>query len=742
MTRNIFQLIGVTAAFFTLLVALPYFVYGMHKQAGETLPKLFLTFCISSAQVAMSAYLLGFLNVFTPIVTYTLFLMEYIAIFVLVRRKNILQMISDAYRFVIMLNKGYYKLRVERKKRIDKLRLWFKAFYRKCVRGQTIWAILMVAAFGFGMYIRILPVVWNSPFGGNDLYTHTEWTKFMMMGDVYYRGVYPMGMHCVAAVMSVLFPINVVTVIRMIAIPYTFVMMLGVYFTIRALFPSRWAALAAMAVYACIFTVTFEAYWRHSFAFPQETSMVYWVIAVGAFIRLLRHPNADQTENLHLYTFCMALLGIVLVHPFSLMPAGIFCVIFFVVFIRKIFAERARLFKRLFVGVALAFVVGIVPLITGVALGKELDGSFEWGMETILGVSEEEGEAIPETEEAQEEQAIAAEPAPKAPLLERAKSYALGFYESAIAENLGGSYTHTFYAILATFPLFLLLIIRRKTRLNGLIILGYVIYNFIMFAFLNGIASGLPKLMTYDRAEQFYSVFECGLYAIPIQVLASIGGRARKALAFLASAAVLAFVYQFNGLKYAESFATANSLRAQWNGAVYAYYDIVYEYPADNWTIVSPVDEVSLTMGEGYHYELVDFIREMEAYNESMEITIPTQYVFFYVEKYPLNQEVLNDIEASSVPLSAEEAYESLVELPEVSYASLIYQDYSIRRIMEAKINLWCEVYARHFPDDISVVYEDRELKVYCLRQNVFAFSNLAIDYGGNSFDGKKAAPR
>jgi hypothetical protein len=742
MIDNALQLLAVSAGFFLLLIVCPYFVYGMYKREGETFPKVLFTFCCSSAQTILSIYLMSFLNVFTQLMTYALFITEYLFIYVFVRRKTIIKTITDAYQFVLLLNKGYYKTRVELRKLRRGLFAQIGIAWGKCFHRKGFWAFCVIVAFAAGMAIRMAPVILNKPFGGNDLYVHTQWTKALMDGDVFFRGVYPLGMHCISVAIALLFRINIVTLIRMVEIPFAFMMMAGVFFTIYALFSNRWAALTAIAIYGCYFTVTFEAYWRQSIAFPQETSMVYWVIASGIFVRLLRYEKADRIEKRYFYCFCFALLCVVLVHPFSLMPAGIFCAIFFALFIRKILADRARLLRRLVVGVALAFAVGVVPLVTGVALGKPLDSSFAWGLESIQGVP-----ALVGDEEA--EQVV-----DRTPIFQRIRNYFVNFYQSARSNDIGYAYSHTvkdtvgysyaktFYANLITMPMSLILLIMRKTRTSGVLMLGYTLYNFIMFAFLNGVQSGLPKLMTFDRAEQFYAVFECGLYAIPVKMLASIGARAQKAITAFGSAAVLIFMYQLVGFKYVQPFATGNSIRAQWNGAVQAYYDIVDEYPKGQWTIVSPVDEVALTMQEGYHYELVDFIKAMEYYDESMVIHIPTDYVFFYVEKYPLNQEDYYNIESSYVPLDPEEAFEPFPELGSVGLASEVYQDYLTRRILEAKINLWCEVYARHFPDDMSVFYEDNELKVYCFKQNMFKYSNLAIDYGGNSYDGRNDAPK
>lgn len=49
-----------------------------------------------------------------------------------------------------------------------------------------------------------------------------------------------------------------------------------------------------------------------------------------------------------------------------------------------------------------------------------------------------------------------------------------------------------------------------------------------------------------------------------------------------------------------------------------------------------------------------------------------------------------------------------------------------------AKAYYWAQEYEKYFKNEMDVYYEDQELIVYRVRQNVYAINNFSIDYGMN----------
>lgn len=72
------------------------------------------------------------------------------------------------------------------------------------------------------------------------------------------------------------------------------------------------------------------------------------------------------------------------------------------------------------------------------------------------------------------------------------------------------------------------------------------------------------------------------------------------------------------------------------NGAVECLSNIIKENKDRTWTILSANDELRMMDKHGYHYETLDLLKDMKK-NPDKRITIPTKYLYIYVEKTPLN---------------------------------------------------------------------------------------------------------
>ena len=162
---------------------------------------------------------------------------------------------------------------------------------------------------------------------------------------------------------------------------------------------------------------------------------------------------------------------------------------------------------------------------------------------------------------------------------------------------------------------------------------------------------------------------------------------------------------------------------------------ILDEYEDFKWTVISPVNELGITLNNGYHYELIDFLLDQEDWNEDMILRIPTKYVFLFVEKRPISRygtEVLpgDDELKHRAFVSMEDANKDLIryEASKSNY-NYIYQ----RDIVMSKAYYWAKQYIKYFPREMHVFYEDDEIVIYKIDQNEYALNNFAIDYGFNS---------
>ncbi len=100
------------------------------------------------------------------------------------------------------------------------------------------------------------------------------------------------------------------------------------------------------------------------------------------------------------------------------------------------------------------------------------------------------------------------------------------------------------------------------------------------------------------------------------------------------------------------------------------------------------------------------------------EFTIPSEYVFFIVEKI-----AYKDTTSESPYVNPQLAAQDMI------YTASI-QDYQERRLhIESKAYYWGRAMLKAYPNNFSVYFEDDAVIVYMLRQNTYYPFSLRIDY-------------
>ncbi len=703
MLENALQLIEVTAAYGALFLLAPYWLYGMRKRPEDFLTKLMLTLSLSTIQVVMSVYLLAFLHILSFFTLAALLLIETGLIYSRTRGITPWNRAQALYAFIMHVHDGHYKLRVFAREAFRRTLRAVLIWFKRLVLPQLLFVAAMAACLGFAFYIRAWPVITRMPYGVSDLYTYTSWVKALMNNQVFSSGVYFFGLHNVVASMAVLFRIDVVTLLRMFGVVFNMIGVLAVYWLARQILTSRWTAVLSMLIFSLIELYPPTSYFRQSYALSQEFSQLFWLIAGGFFIRFLRNPSRDG-----LWSFGAALCAIVLAHFYGIMVAGFFCAVYAVVYLPMLLRERALWLRRLAVVVAVAFAVGLLPMAVGLVTGIELEPSFLWGLSVVSETNPEAAAVVPAVQSSFAQRTLEATQLPLSFHIER------------------------LIPLLLSLCMAVYLIIRKPTRARGLPMLGLCGFQAVMYALHLAVPLGLPPLMDYLRAMMFFTMTFSMLYVIPLELMEFLpSDKARTAVTVAAFALVAPMALRY-GVK-----TPFNSALIELDGSVSTYYDIKHEYPSHTWTIVSPVEETTLVQGTGHHYELYEFLQKMDPYSKTTNIEIPTAEVFFYVEKIPLNHELVDNADATKPypmdPLEAKQPLPQISDLP-VPIGNGPYVYYYSRRILMAKVDEWAQAFMQQFPDDMSVYYEDDELIVYHYRQNMYHLTNFAIDYGFNPY--------
>ena len=684
---NLCLLVAACAFFFLLR---PYFVLHLARRKAPALDTFFVAFTASALQLILTMYLLLFVR-----------LLHFASLLALLLLEDVLAArVSYGAAFHARIRGTLAYVRHVRGGYIAPRRMWQNAHSRgtASVRRALTWGkrrwlplLLLAGGLGFGVAMRAAPVFAKAAYGVTDLYVYTEWIKAALGNNVFVNGVYFYGMHNLVAGLSVLFGFDVVTLLRLMGLLNGGLLLLAAYWLSATLFRGRLLpALCALA--SCLLRLFPEGWsFRQPYLLAQEFSQLFMLISAGFFVRYLRAPSRGL-----LALFAASMAGVLLSHYYGALVLALFCVTFAAVHIDVLLKNRGARLRELAVVVVVAVVVGLAPLGIGLLQGKPLEASFGWGFSVMATAADTPAVVQSRPTVAQQIQWMHAE--------------SLLWAVAAAAVTAGLSF------------------LRRVHRPQARRMCGMVLYHALLLVLMLSKSLGLPPLMDEMRCGMFLGVTAPLLFFLPLEGALALPPRSLRVGTAALICGVLGFYFARMPL-----YEQTSLNRAQHDGAVYAYYDIAREHPKGQWTIVSPVEEMSFCMGRGYHYELYDFIALQENFDWDRVLEIPTRYVFFYVEKQPLNYERIENLGAPLPwPITSEEAMQPVYKNTGTGRGDTAYVRYAYRRVLESKMFFWAESFAQAFPDDTSIYYEDDMLRVYKYTQNMYNLTNFALPYAYN----------
>ena len=473
-----------------------------------------------------------------------------------------------------------------------------------------------------------------------------------------------------------------------------------------------------------------------------------------------------EVRQQYLFFFMLSLSLSLAAHFYDTIVLGVFCVGIGLGFFFRLFQPK-YLGKIVAAGI-LGIVLAVIPLVVGVAVGNKLEGSLYWAMGVMKGKDSDTsssntvtvtltpqdqtgnstgtGDTQARTESTGTGGTQAGtestgtgdgsnvagtgqttQPA-KDPLSVRLKRSFFAI-RGQLSDNVFAS--RMFYAnltlacIACLFVLGLIFVLLGKRSYGGLLwsmgLLG------ILMSVLQSLAAlGLPELMDTSRTSIFMAYFIGLFFAMCMDgVLTLFLGWTRhrwiQSIASFLLLTVLTGVYTVSPQLKRKAVPIA---RFESNGAIICLTNILRENKNFTWTIVSANDELRMCEDYGYHSEPIRLLHELEHMKEGDEVTIPTKFVYFYVEKEmvnyayyePLDQRI--SVEGAMEPLPVEE-----------KMSSYRYQN---RWIVMSHLYYWAEAFKTLYPNEMTVYYEDDKFICYRLEQNVDSLYNLLIDYGYN----------
>lgn len=640
--------------------------------------------------------------------------------------------------------------------------------------------LFAIAYFSYGAFQ-------NHSYGWGDMYVHHAWIYGLKEGNIFSAGVYPEAMHCFIYSMDVLFGISIYSCLLFLGEIHVAALLVAVYCLFREILKSRYTVYLILAAFLTIDVVCIDEIYgmaRLQYTIPQEFGLYTLFLCTLYLIRFLKRENKGFDGNLFL--FMTSLAASLAIHFYVTIMAFFLCASFAVFGLNQIF--RKKNFGVLVTAVILGVVISTLPMVLAFASGIPLQGSLNWGMniingtdtkegrsqavqtstgettETMTGITAEKGSenasSLPSQSQLDSQQGTVIEMesstnVPKTPLVKRVADavirslklvYQYGYVQLYGRSRAGWLLRFSIIAAILTLVNVVISIVRLK-KISFSMYAGITTASFLFMLLYAAPFLGLPEIIAGARLCLPEQILLLAMMAIPADELFFLlektkAGHFAPQISLAGVLAIYAgtnYFGVFHGYLYYEL--------TRYNAAVELTSEIMDAYPQYSYTIISTTEELYQSVEDARHEEILDF------YNKSrlVDYYIPTEYLFFYIEKNPIyyaqyhffsgprwlgQDKYTKYYEYSTAVLSigdgiehseiSEEAVgESLLTTSKASDAySLIIN----RTILESEMYHWCQEFKTRLPNEIKVYYEDENFICYVVKQNPAHLYNLNLE--------------
>ena len=655
--------------------------------------------------------------------------------------------------------KGFLYRVKNRSMAVLKKAVWL--FYCEVVCNTLQWILAgAVIAALFWIYGRQLVLTYG--YRASDIPVHLNWINQMSRGNLFASGVYPFGFHCMVYYLHAVFGFDTYVILCVFYLVQVFFIYIVLLAMLKLLCRSLYLPYAGIMVYILGSFWARQTYSRFGSSLPQEFGMIFVIPSVYFLIRFFQTEKKNlknRETRLILGCFALAFSLTLAIHFYGTMIAGLCCIGIAVGFCTRFLNKEY--FRRIMLTGIISVFLAVLPMGIAFAGGTPLQGSLGWGLSVINGDSSDtedtsENEAaqkqameemaarlIENTQNSNSESVQTGEipvitEAPKHSLADKAREIPKKMKNlremmiRRIQEFIINSQEQwCAYAVLAGIAVLILLglvfiILRRITYGEMLMSAGFCMGILTLLLCAGNL--GLPVLMDPARCSIYYvyllivSITVLGdglLYLIFMPRILTIP---RNAVSFILTVSMAAGMMHQGLVKTPDFISDYVS-----NGAITCLTNIIKENKDETWTIVSANDETQMGLDHGWHYETITFLRKQEHINKDTKLIIPTEKVYFFIEKIPLNYSVVYS--GSGQSISKKGASQSLPNSGGIG----MYQGEG-RWILMSRMYYWAQAFMEMYPNEMKVYYESEDFVCYVTPQNMYHQYNFAIDYGYNEF--------
>lgn len=663
----------------------------------------------------------------------------------------------------------------------------------KRTNGHRIEYFLLVVVVVYGMIYFSYSAFVEPSYGTSDMYVHHSWIYGLQEGKIFSGGIYPEGMHCFIYAMNALFGVSVYSSLHFLAGIYVSTLLVSVYCFLKEIMHSRYTGILILTAFLTLDLVSFDAIAsmaRLQWTLPQEFGLFTMLLGALYLVRYLRGERAARKENgkrkwivwdENLLIFVLAVAGSIVTHFYVTIMAFFLCIPFAMVGIRQLFHHGN--FRSLLSAVIIGIFIAAIPMGAAYATGIPFQGSIGWALNIIKdsGGQEINTEIGPEAAENTDNETehinfntqsadsplsghngninkgipVQQEISTKEKILKKVSQ--LGYQLENVANRLYENAYVPLYGDRAKWIVLFTLIgagigavcflitsmIRRQIVLDGY--LGITLATIVFMVAYRPGTVGLPSLIDCTRLCSSEQMLIIAMMLIPIDLFLSVlqFTRGRVILPCLTLLGIGGIYCGTNYFGVYHGYMYISMTR--YSAAVEVTKEVSHKFPKNKFTIISPTDELYQTIEYGRHEEIMTLLRNMQ----DGTYVIPTEYLFFFVEKEPilyaqyhfvtgpnwLANEKYAPLSPSSITSEGKQVIHSEISKESAEqnqmYFSLLsdtYKNFTSRNIIESKMYYWCENLMKKYPDEMNVYYEDDQFICYVLKQNTYRLVSLEKD--------------
>lgn len=769
-TLNVIQFIQLLIGYLGFTVGLPALVFYRKVKRFPAAVRFLIYFTIGNFYVINLVQVLELLHISYRI---TLFLFTFVPALLLSVKIYHIPVISyvkkvlDECRHYILRELGFKSFMLHRWQEC-------KVFLR--IAGRNIWRLLKENFVDLPFLLIFVFLVWkvcgpgilyNWGYGASDIPVHNYWINGLIENNIYIAGIYPMGMHCMLYYLAVMLGMPVYVTLRLFwLVQYSMIAVMILAF-LKGHCRSRFLPYLGIMLFVGAKYFVGISYSRYGATLPQEYGMLYILPSIFFVMEFFKTRTEELkrginrircTSSWHLLGFAMSFSLTLSSHFYDTMIAGVICIGVAVGY--GYWMWRKEYFFRIVLAGILSILMAFLPMAVAFLTGKSLQGSMYWAM-SIIGLRDYTVlifriicigvvamtvagiiliiRGIKSGKISFEDKKI-----PRYPILVKLMMQIFSLVPLAAVLLIGWKYRErilwgcqknafavadmnwVLYGVGAALMIGLL---QRYLMdpMRGSGIFAMVSAEIILGLVLVSGSLGWPMLMEPYRACIYVA------YLIPVIIIMTLDGavnllfldrlpETRQVIGLLLTLMVLFYSTRYDWIR--GSFGGGG---LEMNEAILCTTNIMKDNEGQNntWTIVSANDELRMIEEYGRHTETIEFLEDMEHWNRTNEVTIPTEKVYFYIEKKPLNY--ANGY-GGVVPEVSEEQAEQ--ELPPNS--GLAAYNGPRRSITMSRMYYWAQKFMELYPNELKVYFENDRFVCYYIEQNVYRLYNFAIDYGYN----------